>query len=237
MHFKNSNGYGERIWEQMGQNSVKILSVKSRNILSGENPSNRFNHTSLLSKALRSQHLYLNTPTTMEFPSEEWEYLDNDDFDTAPVDLVGEHTLSLYAQLRPTGRILDHFRAALGGASPLVTSCPLDSMIPAPCFKGWTFKTQVFPRDINIRKNMLSTAWIDTPAQLLFNDASVYNSTGEVVANDTFMALLDDLPESGPDTVATRYCVVIGADRRPALQHQSLPASATFLSGKTAFKG
>jgi hypothetical protein len=51
------------------------------------------------------------------------------------------------------------------------------------------------------------------------------------------MGMLEDLPESGPETVATRYCIVIGADRRPALQFQSLPTSAVVLSGKAAFKG
>ncbi len=57
------------------------------------------------------------------------------------------------------------------------------------------------------------------------------------MSNDVFMGMLEDLPESGPETVATRYCVVIGADRKPALQFQCLPTSAVVLSGKAAFKG
>ncbi len=57
------------------------------------------------------------------------------------------------------------------------------------------------------------------------------------MSNDVFMGMLEDLPESGPKTVATRYCVVIGADRKPALQFQCLPTSTVVLSVKAAFKG
>jgi hypothetical protein len=47
------------------------------------------------------------------------------------------------------------------------------------------------------------------------------------------MGMLEDLPE----TVVTRFCIVIGANQRPVLQFQSLPTSAVVLSGKAAFKG
>jgi len=174
---------------------------------------------------------------TMDFPSRDWIYLDLDDFDTAPSDIRGLYTFELFAQLRPTGRILDHFRAVIGGTGQLDINASLESMIPASQFKGWRYKTQKQPADILLRRNMLSTVWADVTSSLLYNDASVYNATGEVVANDDFMEILENLPDAGPETAATRYCVVIGADRRPCLQFQSLPASAVTLSGKTAFKG
>ena len=173
----------------------------------------------------------------MDFPSDEWVYNDIDDFDTAPTTVKGDYTLEIYAQLRPTGRILDNFRAVLGGTRYLEINASLMDMIPSSRFKGWHYRTQRYPGEVVIRKNMLSSAWIDTPATLLFNEASIYNADNEVVANDTFMQILEELPESGPETVATRYCIVIGADRRPALQFQCLPASAVVLSGKAAFKG
>ena len=175
--------------------------------------------------------------TTMDFPSSSWRYFDLDEFHTAPPDLDGLYTFELYAQLRPTGRILDHFRAVLGGTGLLDVSARLDDMIPAAQFRGWQYKTQKNPRDVLLRQNMLSTAWIDTPHTLLLNDASVYNPEGEVVANNIFMETLESLPEAGPESVATRYCVVVGADRRLHLQFQCLPARAVTLSGKTAFRG
>ena len=173
----------------------------------------------------------------MDFPSDSWVFNDIDDFDTAPPLIRGDLTLELYAQLRPTGRILDHFRAVIGGTRILEIDASLSDMIPNPVFRGWRFRTQKQPGDVQIRRNMLSTTWTDMPAALLFNDATIYDADNKPVANDVFMGMLDELPESGPETVATRFCIVIGADRKPALQFQSLPASAVVLTGKPAFKG
>jgi hypothetical protein len=55
----------------------------------------------------------------MDFPSQDWEYNDLDDFDTVPPIITGNFTFELYAQLRPTGRILDNFWAELGGSKKL----------------------------------------------------------------------------------------------------------------------
>ncbi len=168
----------------------------------------------------------------MDFPSQDWEFNNLNDFDTAPPTISGDYTFELYAQLRATGRILDNFRAVLDGSKMLYINASLTDMIPSDQFKGWSYRTQKQPRDLALRRNMLSTAWMDMPASLLFNDASVHDENGNVVRNDTFMALLENLPKSGPNTAAVQYCVVIGADRRPALQFQCLSASAVVLSGK-----
>jgi hypothetical protein len=143
----------------------------------------------------------------MDFPSQDWEFND-----TAPPTISGDYTFELYAQLRATERILDNFRAVLGGSKMLYINASLTDMIPSNQFKGWSYKTQRHPRDLALRRNMLSTAWMDMPASLLFNNASIHDKKGNVVGNDTFMALLENLPESGPDTAAVRCCVVIGAD-------------------------
>jgi hypothetical protein len=140
--------------------------------------------------------------------------------------------------LRNTGRILDNFQCVLGGSKHLEINASLMDMIPNECFRGWCYRTQKSPGEVIIRKNMFSSAWVETPTTLLFNEASVYNAAGQVVSNDVFMGMLEDLPESRPETVATRYCVVIGASRKPALlQFQCIPTSAVVLSGKAAFKG
>ncbi len=80
---------------------------------------------------------------------------------------------------------------------------------------------------------MFSSAWVETPTTPLFNEATVYNATDQVVANNVFMGMLEDLLT----TVVTQFCIIIGADRRLALQFQSLPTSALVLSSKAAFKG
>ncbi len=94
----------------------------------------------------------------------------------------------------------------------------LTDMIPSDQFKGWRYRTQKHPRDLILRRNMLSTAWMVALALLLFNDASIHDENVSVVSNDTFIALLENLPESGPEAAAVLYCVVIGAHSRPALQ-------------------
>ncbi len=52
----------------------------------------------------------------MDFPSENWVYNDWDDFDTASANVAGDYTLEVFAPLRNTGRILDHFRCVIGKA-------------------------------------------------------------------------------------------------------------------------
>jgi len=173
----------------------------------------------------------------MEFPGAHWVYNDSDDFDTAPPLVEGDYTFELYAQLRPSGRILDNFKAVLGGSQPLDITVDLEAMIPSPRFRGWRYRSQILPRNILIRKNMMSTAWMDGPATLACNEAAIFDESGAPVSVADFMAILDDLPEAGPETSALRYCVVAGPDRKLALQLQGLPYSATVLCGKTAFKG
>jgi hypothetical protein len=105
----------------------------------------------------------------MDFPSQDWEFNDLDDFDTAPPTISGDYTFELYSQLRATGRILDNFRAVLDGSKMLYINASLTDMIPFDQFKGWSYRTQKQPRDLALRRNMLSTAWMDMLASLLFN--------------------------------------------------------------------
>jgi hypothetical protein len=44
---------------------------------------------------------------------------------------------------------------------------------------------------------MLSTSRIDMPATVLFNVASMYNTMGSDVTNDTIVALLENFPKLG----------------------------------------
>ncbi len=87
---------------------------------------------SLFSEQARSQHLPL--LLTMDFPSEDWVYNHLDEFDAAPTNMHGNYTLELYAQLRPTGRILDHFRCILWGSKRLEINTSLMDMIPNEFF-------------------------------------------------------------------------------------------------------
>ncbi len=125
----------------------------------------------------------------MDFPSENQVYNDWDDFDTASANMVGDYTLEIFAQLRNTGRILDHFRCVLGGSKHLKINASLTDMFPNECFRGWRYRTQKSPSEVVIRKNMFSSAWVETPTTLLFNEASVYNAVAQGVSNEVFMGM------------------------------------------------
>jgi hypothetical protein len=146
------------------------------------------------------------------------------------------HTLELLAQLRPTGRILDGFRLSMDG--PLLErQLDLGQLIPVNTFKGYRLQFQFWPRDIQIRRNMMSTAWIDVPVLIYSNEAQLSDERGREVAADQFMELLESLPEEGPESGSLRWAVVIGDDGDPRLQLQSLPSDAVSLSGRPATKG
>jgi hypothetical protein len=67
----------------------------------------------------------------MDFSSQDWEFNDLDDFDTASPTITGDYTFELYAQLRATGRILDNFRAVLDGSKMLYINASLMDIIPS----------------------------------------------------------------------------------------------------------
>jgi hypothetical protein len=175
----------------------------------------------------------------MEFPPS-WVVNPLDDYETAlpAVSSSSEaYTMELMAQLRPTGRILDGFKVVLNGAAPLSRELDLGSIIPARCFKNWKLNFQYWPRDIQIRRNMISSAWYDVPALICSNEAQVLDDQGAGIPANEFMAMLDDAPEDGPESGSVRWAVIIGEDGSPKLQLQSLPCDAVSLSGKPATKG
>jgi hypothetical protein len=51
----------------------------------------------------------------MEFPAD-WTVLPKDNFDLAVPRIEGILTMELMAELRPSGRVLDAFRIAVGGS-------------------------------------------------------------------------------------------------------------------------
>ena len=56
---------------------------------------------------------------TMEFPPTGWEIFGAEDFETAAPRVAGDAVMELMAQIRPNGRVMDHWRVAIGGAKIL----------------------------------------------------------------------------------------------------------------------
>jgi hypothetical protein len=175
----------------------------------------------------------------MEFPPS-WEVNPLEDYETA-LPLVSSstmaYTMGLMAQLRPSGRILDGFRVALDGSAALSKELDLGVILLVSNLKNWRLSLQYWPRDIQIRRNMLTSAWIDVPALICSNESQVLDDKGSGIPPAEFMEILDNLPEDGPESCSVRWAVVIGEDSLMRLQLQSLPCDAVSLSGRPATKG
>lgn len=171
----------------------------------------------------------------MEFPAD-WVVLPMEEFATSAPNFQGDLTLELLAQLRGTGRILDNFRFSLDGSAALDVSVDLDWVIPADYFKGWKLSQQFWPRDIAIRRNMVSTAWVSVTESVACHDCDLTDETGAGVSSGEFLRCIASLPGNGPTNGSTRWAVVIGADGLLKLQWQALPLPASTLNGKATFK-
>jgi hypothetical protein len=165
----------------------------------------------------------------MDFPPN-YVILEADRFATAEPREPGILGAEVLAQVRSTGRIADHFRVTLGGSRIIDVSAPLAAMIQGVP-STWQFRFQVWPRDIEIRRNMVSTAWLNVHAQLAAKEAWVMDQAGAQIPHE---AVLEELQER---RAAFRFIVVISDSSNLELMLQALPASKETLTGKPAFRG
>jgi hypothetical protein len=173
--------------------------------------------------------------SAMDFPMD-WMINNAEDYSTAGPGYQGEVTVELLAQLRNTGRILDGFRFALDGASPLEASIDVRNIIPADLYSGWKLTQQFWARDIVIRRNMTTSAWTSVTDSIASRDCDVTDESGAGVSTGQFMRSIAELPGNGPTNGSTRWAVVIGEDGFLKLQWQALPLPASILNGKAIFK-
>jgi hypothetical protein len=165
----------------------------------------------------------------MEFPPR-YVILDADQFATAEPREPGELGAELLAQVCSTGRIADHFRVTLGGSRIIDVSAPLAAMMQGVP-STWQFGFQVWPRDIDIRRNMVSTTWLNVHSQLAAREAWIVDQAGIQIPQE---AVMEEIQEK---RAAFRFIVVIGDSSNLELMLQPLTASKETLTGKPAFRG
>ncbi len=134
--------------------------------------------------------------------------------------------MELLAQLRPSGRILDHFRITLDGSAAISQELDLGQLIPSSTFKGHKLAFQFWPQDFQIRRNMMTSMWMDVPA--LVAPTKCRSWTPLELAYQ---------PAADPESCSLRWAVIVGKDGGMHLQLQSLPCDAVSLSGKPATNG
>ena len=106
----------------------------------------------------------------MEFPGD-WTILDMEDFETASSPRnPGALGLDVLVQLRNSGRAMDDFRVLVGGSQRLKVGFEASSVFPTTTVPDWIISLECWPRDITLRKNMVSSEWMDVINMVAAND-------------------------------------------------------------------
>jgi hypothetical protein len=194
----------------------------------------RFEKSARAGRLILGRHLLqcgLENPAEMEFPVT-WVVFQAEDFATTEVRAPGSTGMEVMAQMRPNGRLLDHFRVVLGGSEILEAAMPLDRLIPSPNLNRWRARYQFWARDTAIRRNMTTSSWRDVYQLIHSNEFRIENEEGELV-DTADVRVLDEENKSA----VIRYATTIGEDRRMTLELQSLPTSLAAVNSKPTFRG
>jgi len=138
----------------------------------------------------------------------------------------------LFATVRSNGRILDDFKCVLGGTDCLEVEFSLSKIFEDSSLGEHSVQIQHWPRDLDLRKGLLSGLWKDVSALVASRDACVSDKEGAGVSANEFLRLL----EQSKAQASARWAVVLGDNEKLTLQLQGLPAAAAVLNGKPSFK-
>jgi hypothetical protein len=95
-------------------------------------------------------------------------------------------------------------------------------------------KIQRWPRDIDLRKGLLSGRWEDFKWMVSCRDACILDKEGGGLTANDFLKACSDMEEAEDNAV--RWAIVLNDGGCLAIQLQGLPASATMLNGKPSLK-
>ncbi len=127
-------------------------------------------------------------------------------------------TAELFATVRSNGRILDDFKCVLGGTDCLEAEFNLAKLFEDPTLGSHSIQIQRWPRDLDLRKGLLSGLWKDVSALVSSRDASVIDKEGAGVTANEFLRML----EQSKAHAAARWAVVLADNEKLALQLQGL---------------
>jgi hypothetical protein len=137
--------------------------------------------------------------------------------------------MELLMQARPNGRMLDHYRVTLGGAKIL----DVNFVMALPAATAWRLYHQVWPKDVELRRNMTTSTWVDISDLVASNDALAMDSTNKPVPSDQVLAAM----KTAGAAASIRLAGVVEEDHHMRLQLQGLPATSTTLQAKPALRG
>jgi hypothetical protein len=170
----------------------------------------------------------------MEFPPEEWDVFPGEEFNSAAPRAAGALNMELLVQARPNGRMLDHFRIGLSGSRILDARFALADLLSFQAAADWSCRMQTWPKDVDLRRNMMTTGWKDLATLIASKDVVItLAETNELVASERVQQAIQ---ENGAGA-AVRFAVTVGEDMTVNLQLQGMPAPANTLMGKPAYRG
>jgi hypothetical protein len=130
--------------------------------------------------------------------------------------------------------MLDHYRICLGGTRIINATFDMADLLDLPAAKNWRCRYQVWPKDVDLRRNMMSTGWKNLPTMISSADVVIMNTeTEEPIQQEVVLAAIQE-SNCG---AAIRFAVIVGEDQNIGLQLQGLPASDKALMGKPAYRG
>ena len=147
--------------------------------------------------------------------------------------------MQLMVQARPNGRIMDHWRVAIGGSKILEVEVDLATIIPAlsgGSTTQWTASFQKWPADVSIRRNMSTSAWADKATLIAGNQLVIRDQARNVVEAGTVLEALAKIKDKNASSASWRWAMCDSEAARMELQLQCLPVSTSFLGSKPIFK-
>ncbi len=97
--------------------------------------------------------------------------------------------------------------------------------------REWTIGIQKWPRDVELRKGLLSSLCVDIPALVSGRDAQVLDNQGAGIPAAKFLRRFNEALD-GKALVSVRWAVFLNDRGKLATQLQALPSSAAVLNGK-----
>jgi hypothetical protein len=122
----------------------------------------------------------------------------------------------------------------LGGSEVIEADFSLGLLFEDPVVSEFSAKIQRWPRDIDLRKGLLSGRWEDFKWMVSCRDACILDKEGGGLTASDFLKACSDMEEA--EDAAVRWAIVLNEGGRLAIQLQGLPASAAMLKGKPSLK-
>jgi hypothetical protein len=110
---------------------------------------------------------------------------------------------------------------------------PIAKLTNIPAAATWKARHQAWLRDVEIRRNMTTSVWVDLATLVSSNNAVVTDERDEPVQPERFAEAFRVVQAAA----SIRFAVVVADDNNMQLQLQGMPASPATLMSKPPYRG